>query len=73
MEVIHPTLASGQQGAEIANLHEALDRLEFGGPVTERERHERRYGDGTFDAIQRLQNQFSITQQFGVVEEQTPS
>lgn len=72
MQAIHPILSSGQQGADVANLHMALERLEFLGPVTEDERAEQRYGDGTFEAVDRLQRQFGIsTRQFGVVDEQT--
>lgn len=71
IQAIHPTLASGQQGTDIANLHVVLDKLEFGGPVTERERANHRFGQGTAEAVRRLQSQFAIpARQPGVVDEQ---
>src|SRR5436309_3025705 len=72
MQAIHPTLASGQQGADIANLHVVLDKFEFGAPVTEQERADHRFGVGTAEAVRRLQVQFAITtRQPGVRDEQT--
>jgi Putative peptidoglycan binding domain len=72
MQAIHPTLASGQQGTDIANLHVVLDKFGFGGPVTERERTDQRFGEGTAEAVRRLQSQFAIpARQPWVVDEQT--
>jgi hypothetical protein len=72
MQAIHPTLASGQQGTDIANLHVVLDKFGFGCPVTEEERADHCFGEGTAEAVRRLQAQFAIhTAQLGVVEEQT--
>jgi hypothetical protein len=72
MQVIRPILALNQKSPDVANLHAALDRLQFGRPITEPERTEKLYGQGTFEAVRELQLQFGIvTRQFGIVEEQT--
>ena len=46
MQAIHPALASGQQGADIANLHVVLDKFGFGDPVSEQERVDQRFCEG---------------------------
>jgi hypothetical protein len=72
MQAIRPILALNQKSPDVANLHAALDRLQFGRPITEPERTEKLYGQGTFEAVRELQRQFGIvTRQFGIVEEQT--
>src|SRR5260370_14255024 len=52
MQAIQPTLASGQQGATIANLHVALDKFEFGGTVREGERADQRFCEGIPGSVQ---------------------
>ena len=70
MQAINFILSFGQQGVDIANLHEALGPLGFGGQVPEDERAEQRYGEGTADAVRQLQQQLGVpTEQFGSVDE----
>jgi nucleoid-associated protein YgaU len=47
-------VAIGESGASVAALHEALDLLGVG-PIPEHERTTQRYGEGTHDAVARLQ------------------
>src|SRR5690242_17826146 len=71
MQAIHPTLASGQHGSDIANLHIVLDKFGFGGPVTEQEQADHRFCESTAEAVRWQQTQFAIpSRQAGVVDEQ---
>src|SRR6516225_8650939 len=47
-------VAIGESGASVAALQKALDILDVG-PIPENERTAQRYGDGTRDAVARLQ------------------
>jgi hypothetical protein len=72
MQAIHPILALNQQGADIADLHAALDKLDFGGPITPQERVENRFGEGTAESVRRLQGQFGVpAERPGEVDQQT--
>ena len=72
MQAIHAFLVPDQRGGDIANLHTVLDRLGLGDAVTQQERAEQRYGEGTVEAVRRMQQQFGVgTRQAGVVDEET--
>lgn len=60
MLAIRPTLTLGQQWADIANLHLVLDKLGFGESVPQQERTDKRFGDGTAEAVRRVQGPFQI-------------
>lgn len=57
---IRPTLSVGQQGPDIANLHLVLDTLGFAEPVSQQERADKRFGDGTAEAVRRVQGPFQF-------------
>ena len=72
MQAIHPTQGLNQQGDAVVNLHAALDTLGFGDPITQQERADHRYGDGTTVAVRALQHDLGVhTEQHGVVDEPT--
>ena len=72
MRAIRALLKPGKQGAEIADLHLALDQLDFGDPITSQEWDDKHFGDGTSIAVRRLQSHFDIAaDQSGVVDDAT--
>lgn len=72
MQAIHSILALHQQGNDIADLHAALDKLDFGDMITPQERAENRFGEGTAESVRRVQGQFGIqTARPGEVDQQT--
>nr|MBA3923639.1 hypothetical protein [Nostocaceae cyanobacterium] len=72
MLAISATLSPNQQGDAIANLHEALTRLDFGEQIPPEERNGQRYGDRTRQVVRQLQDQLNVgTNQPGIVDEAT--
>ena len=72
LQAIQPNLVLNQQGAEIAFLQAALDKLRIRPPITPQERAESRFGESTADAVRRLQSQFGVTAATpGEVDQQT--
>jgi hypothetical protein len=72
LQAIQPNLVLNQQGAEIAFLQAALDKLRIRPPITLQERAESRFGESTADAVRRLQSQFGVTAATpGEVDQQT--
>src|SRR5215218_317441 len=72
MRAIHALLKPAKHGAEIADLHLALDQLNFSDSITPQEWADESFGDGTGEAVRQLQSQFDIAaDQSGVVDDAT--